>query len=123
MKTLATICLSLVLLCGGFATGLCNIPEQIKELEGRAAYLDGLFVDVMGELQQAAQDAKPVFARAEKILKVKAKGFTCEEKSTINLAAYYEQYIGRLATLIKLITLERLVTEAQLEHLKKMKDA
>jgi hypothetical protein len=121
----ATILLALALFLGLSASAFSSpsIPEQVKELEGKMAYLEALFVQTMGELQGALQDAQPVFKRAEAILKAKKDGFTCQEKVTINLAAYYEQYIGRLATLIKLIVLESTITAKEIERLKKQREA
>jgi hypothetical protein len=123
MKVLAICCLALGLLFGTFVSGFSNPAEKVKDLEGKMAILESIFVQTMGELQQTVQDAKPIFAAAEKILKAKKSGFTWEEKSKINLAAYYEQRIEYLKVLIKLIILESTITAKEIEILKKQKEA
>ena len=124
MKTLAICCLAFVLLLGISGNAFSETREQkISDLEGKMAFLEALFVQTMGELQATVQDAKPVFAVAEKIMKTKKKGFTWEEKAKINLAAFYEQRIEYLQVLIKLIILESVMTDKELKALKGQKEA
>ena len=123
MKALTICCLALLVLFATSANGFCNPDQKVKELEQKMAYLEGAFVQIMGELQQTVQDAKPIFAAAEKILKAKKSGFTWEEKSKINLAAYYEQRIEYLKVLIKLIILESVITEKELNAAKGQREA
>ena len=123
MKALTICCLALLVLFATSANGFCSPDQKVKELEQKMAYLEGAFVQIMGELQATVQDAKPVYAVAEKILKTKSKGFTWEEKAKINLAAFYEQRIMYLQALIKLIILESTITAKEIETLKKQKEA
>lgn len=124
MKTLATCCLAFALLLGISGNAFSDTREQkVSDLEGKMAVLESMFVQTMGELQATVQDAKPVFDRAEKILKAKTKGFTWEERARINLAAFYEQRIQYLQVLIRLIIVESMMTKDELDKLKGQKDA
>lgn len=71
----------------------------------------------MNEGMEAVQDAKPIFAKAEAILKAKKDGYTCEEKIALLTAAYYEQYIHKLAYLSKLIEVEMTITQNEIARL------
>lgn len=123
MKVLAICCLALGLLFGTFVSGFSNPVEEIKALEDKLNILEAMYVKTAQEMQAVAQEAKPVFDKAERILKAKKDGFTCQEKVTINLAAYYEQYLGRLATFLKLILLQGFLVNEKIEGLKKMREA
>lgn len=124
MKTLAICCLAFALIFAISASGFCNtVDKQIIALEDKLTILETMYVRTAQEIQAVAQEAKPAFDKAERILKAKKDGFTCQEKVTINLAAYYEQYLGRLATLMKLILLEGFIVNQKIEGLKKMREA
>jgi len=124
MKVLAICCLALGLLFGTFVSGFSNpVDQQVRALEDKLNILEAMYVKTAQEMQAVAQEAQPIFAKAEKILKAKKDNFTCQEKVTINLAAYYEQYLGRLATFLKLILLQGFLVNEKIEGLKKMREA
>jgi hypothetical protein len=124
MKVLA-ICCSVCALCLGIcASGFSEpVDQQVQALEDKLNILEAMYVKTAQEMQAVAQEAKPVFDKAERILKAKKDNFTCQEKVTINLAAYYEQYLGRLATFLKLILLQGYLVNEKIETLKKMREA
>ena len=126
MKTLVSCCLVLFVFfvfCGDVVSS--SREDRLSKLEAKMAYLEGLFMQSMNEIQAVKQDAKPVYAEAEAIIKGHKPGtkFTWKEKSKINLAAYYEQYIARLDTLLRLIILEMFVVDKEIKALKGQKEA
>ena len=123
MRAVGVCCVAVMILLAVSSGAFPDVTQKKSDLEGKMAVLESLFVQTMGELQATIQDAQPIFAEAEKIMKAKKKGFTWEEKSKINLAAFYEQRIEYLKVLIKLIILESVMTKAELDKLKGQSEA
>lgn len=130
MKT-KVLLLALVLflgVCGnGFAVDKKQIGAQLQELYGQMAVLESAWISIVNEGQAVAQEAKKVFAEADKVLKTTKKdNLMCSDALVITTAGFYEVLLENLALKAKLIEVQMMLVgeeiarlEQQLKALKK----
>lgn len=122
MKTIATLSLALVLLfalCGNVCSADTEVGlrAKISELQVKNAYLEGQWMQIYNSAQDVIQDAKPIYAKADAILKAKKDNFTCEEKVILLTAALYEQTLQKLACMAKLIEVQMMIIQEEIARL------
>lgn len=122
MKTIATLSLALVLLfavCGnGFSAGNPTaLKAQIMELQVKKDYLESQWFQIYNSAQETIQEAKPIYAKADAILKAKKDNFTCEEKVILLTAALYEQTLQKLACMAKLLEVQMMIIQNEIARL------
>lgn len=88
-----------LVLCVGasicFASEIDKAKAEIAGLESEKASIENTWLRAMNEFMEVQQDAAAVMQKAKEIAKQKTD-YTCEEKNTIYLAAYYTQYLEKL---------------------------
>lgn len=73
-KVLLLALVTFFALCGnGFAVDKKQIGAQLQELYGQMAVLESAWMSIVNEGQAVAQEAKKVFADADKVLKTTKK--------------------------------------------------
>lgn len=99
MKKIALLVVFLILCVGA---SICSgneidkVKAEIAGLENQQAILEKTWLVAMNEFMEVQQDAQKTIQKADQIIENKDEGFTCDEKATLYLAAYYQQHMEKL---------------------------
>jgi hypothetical protein len=127
-KVLLLALVTFFALCGnGFAVDKKQIGAQLQELYGQMAVLESAWMSIVNEGQAVAQEAKKVFAEADRVLKTAQKdNLMCSDALAIVTAGFYEVLLENLALKAKIIEVQMMLVgeeiarlEQQLKALKK----
>src|SRR5574343_1404826 len=102
----------------GFAVDKKQIGAQLQELYRQMAVLESAWMSIVNEGQAVAQEAKKVFADADKVLKTAQKdNLMCSDALAIVTAGFYEVLLENLALKAKIIEVQMMLVGEEIARL------